>query len=60
MRLNPIAAKMVLDWRDPSNLQLHKVFNETVLHFRRKVNFTIEILSNFALMKKTRLLVLLA
>ncbi len=48
---NPIAAKMMLDWRDPSNLKLHKVLNKTVLSSRRKVNFTVEILSNFVLMK---------
>jgi hypothetical protein len=52
MWLNPIAAKMMLDWRDPSNLKLHKVSNETVLSLRRKFNFTVEILSNFILMKK--------
>ncbi len=52
MWLNPIAAKMMLEWRDPSNLKLHKVLNETVLSSRRKLNFTVEILSNFVLMKK--------
>ncbi len=52
MRLNSIVAKMVLGGRDPSNLELHEVLNEIVLNFRRKFNFTIEILGNFALMKK--------
>jgi len=47
-----MAAKMMLDWRDPSNLKLHKVLNEIVLSSRRKFNFTVEILSNFVLMKK--------
>jgi len=52
MRLNSIVAKMILDWRDPSNLKLHKVLNETVLSSKRKFNFTVEILSNFVLIEK--------
>ncbi len=55
MWLNPIVAKTMLDWRDPSNLKLHKVLNETVLSSRRKFNFTVEILSNFVLMPKLTL-----
>jgi hypothetical protein len=50
LRPNSIVAKLVLNGRDPSNLKLHQVLNETVLNSRRKLNCTTGILDIFALL----------
>jgi hypothetical protein len=51
VRLNSLIMKIALDGRDPSHFLVEKILNKTDSKLRRKLNFTVQIWSTFALTK---------